>query len=278
MKLTPGLLISSRTYLKRRLEHKYFDAYTDINSTISVSEIIPFLQYLEIMDRENNIVRITNNLSDEQILQEILFIYILKRDKDKDINYRWMTRAYKGIEFIKDRLDDNMNACLRQANLFNEDSLFMEDWWDKIYSYSRQKIDGLHEETGRQGEKLSFIYEHQRVGIKPRKEYIMNTSAGYDLLSLFSHNSKEKLLIEVKSSNLPINKAEAFITKNEFFVAKDHHNYKFHFWLLNEKKLAILDRELIINEAPINQEAGTWDTYKIPFVVYKNFFNDVAIG
>lgn len=277
MKLTPGLLLSSRDYIRRRLEFRYFDVNTEINGKKPSSQIIPFLKYLKILDENHNISGINNSSSNEQILQHILLLFILKRDEDEDINYRWMTRAYMGIKFIRDRLDDNMNACLRQANLFNEDCKYMEGWWDIIYAYSRNKANESNQETGREGEKLSFSYEFKRVGIKPKKEYIFNTSAGYDLLSRSSHNSSEKLLIEVKSSHLPISKAEAFITKKEFKVARDHNNYKFHFWLLGQKKLAILDSELVIKEAPMNEESGVWDTFKISFKVYKDYFNTVAI-
>ena len=42
---------------------------------------------------------------------------------------------------IKNVLDDNMNACLRQANLYNDESIYMERWWDELYKYSRMKTD-----------------------------------------------------------------------------------------------------------------------------------------
>ena len=278
MKLTPGLLLSSRAFIKRKLALDYFDDETYIEGINPTIDIIPFLKYLNLLDENNYVKEFDTEISDEKILQRILFIYILKRDKDEDEDFRWMTRAYKGIDFIKDRLDDNMNACLRQANLYNDDSELMEEWWDQIYAYSREKTQESFQETGREGEKLSFLYELQRVGKKPRKEYIQNTSAGFDLLSIHSHNSNEKLMIETKSSISSIIQAEAFITRNELDMAIEHSNYIFHFWLLREKKLAVLDRELVIATAPKNENEGRWEKFKVPFATFQNNFKEVSFN
>ena len=278
MKLTPGLLLISRTFIKRKLGLDYFEDETYIDGVNPAITIIPFLKYLNILDSSNNIKGFDEGTPNEKILQKILFIYILKRDKDADESFRWMTRAYKGIGFIRERLDDNMNACLRQANLYNEDSQLMEEWWDKIYAYSREKTQNSLQEIGREGEKLSFLYEFERLGIKPKKEYIQNTSAGYDLLSIHSHNSQENLMIEIKSSSSSINKAEAFISRNELNMATKHSNYIFHFWLLKEKKLAVLDRELVIATAPKNKNEGKWENFKVPFITFKNNFREVSFN
>tara|TARA_B110000977_G_C11088810_1_gene495907 strand:- start:628 stop:1464 length:837 start_codon:yes stop_codon:yes gene_type:complete len=278
LKLNPGLLLISREFIKRKLVLDYFDDATNIAGINPIIEIIPFLKYLNILDSNNYIHEFHQEDSDEKILQKILYLYILKRDQDLDSDFRWLTRAYKGINFIRERVDDNMNACFRQANLYNDDSELMEEWWDNIYAYSRKKTQEFHQETGREGEKLSFLYELQRVGIKPRKEYIQNTSAGYDLLSIHSHNSIEKLMIETKSSTSSINQAEAFITRNELDMAIEHSNYIFHFWLLREKKLAILDRELLITTAPKNINEGEWEKFKVPFITFVDHFKEVSFN
>jgi hypothetical protein len=278
LKLTPGLLLVSRAYIKRKLDLDYFDDETYIEGINPTKEIIPFLKYLNLLDSNNNIQEFNLETQDEKILQRILFIYITKRDKDEDEDFRWMTRAYKGINFIKDRLDDNMNACLRQANLYNDDSELMEEWWDQVYTYSREKTQESYQETGREGEKLSFLYEFQRVGKKPRKEYIQNTSAGFDLLSIHSHNSNEKLMIETKSSISSINQAEAFVTRNELDMAIEHSNYIFHFWLIREKKLAVLDRKSVIATAPKNENEGRWEKFRVPFATFKNNFKEVSLN
>lgn len=278
MRLSPGLLLITRAFIKRKLALDYFEDETNIEGISPTAKIIPFLKYLNLLDENNHIQEFNSEVSDEKILQRILFIYILKKDEDEDEDFRWMTRAYKGIDFIKDRLDDNMNACLRQANLYNDDSELMEEWWDQIYAYSREKTQESHQETGREGEKLSFLYEFQRVGKKPRKEYIQNTSAGFDLLSIHSHNSMEKLMIETKSSVSSINKAEAFITRNELDMAIEHSNYVFHFWLLKEKKLAILDRESVIMTAPKNENEGRWEKFKVPFITFVDQFKEISFN
>lgn len=278
MKLNPGLLLITREFIRRKLVLDYFADDTYIAGINPVNEIIPFLKYLNILDSNNNIDQFHKENTDEEMLQKLLYLYILKRDQELDSDFRWMTRAYKGINFIRERLDDNINECFRQANLYNDDSELMEAWWDKIYVYSRKKTQKLHQETGREGEKLSFYYEMQRVGVKPRKEYIQNTSAGYDLLSIHSHNSSEKLMIEIKSSLSSIHKAEGFITRNELDMAIEHPNYIFHFWLLREKKLAILDRELVIATAPKNINEGKWEKFKVPFITFTDYFKEISFN
>tara|TARA_B100000886_G_C20413986_1_gene488423 strand:+ start:476 stop:1270 length:795 start_codon:yes stop_codon:yes gene_type:complete len=256
----------------------FFEDDTYIEGIDPTLDIIPFLKYLEILDSNNNINEIKKQDTDEQILQKILFIYIVKKDKNSDESFRWIKRAYKGIDFIKDILDDNMNACFRQADLYNQDSSLMEEWWDRIYSYSRDRAEKNFQKIGREGEKLSYKYEEHRVNAKPIKEYILNTSAGYDLLSKFSHNSNDKLMIEIKASTKTINKAEAYITRNEYDMATRHNNYVFHFWLLTERKLAILDRGLVLDNAPNNINEGIWEKFKVPFLTFKDKFTHVNIG
>lgn len=272
MKLTPGLLLISRDFIKRKLTLNYFEDETNIFGINPAIKVIPFLKYINFLDSNNNIHELNLNMCDEEILQKILLKYILKKDEDNDEDFRWITRAYKGIDFITERLDDNINACFRQANLYNDDSNLMEEWWDNIYTYSREKNQEPLQKIGREGEKLSFLYEFQRVGVKPRKEYIQNTSAGYDLLSINSHNLQKKLMIEVKSSFSSVDKAEAFITRNELNMAKEHSNYIFHFWLLKNKELAVLDREMIIATAPLDKNEGRWEKFKVPFVAFKDNF------
>ena len=167
-----------------------------------------------------------------------------------------------------------MNACFIQADLYNQENSLMEDWWDKLYSYSRARAEKNFKKIGREGEQLSYEYEKRRVNINPIKEYILNTSAGYDLLSRLSHNSNEKLMIEIKTSTKTLDKAKAYITKNEYNMAVRHYNYVFHFWLLKEKKLAILDRQLVLDTAPINLKEGTWEEFKVPFKTFKDKFRD----
>ncbi len=275
MKLTPGLLLITRKYLKRKLNLSYFDDDTFIDGCDPNVEIIPFLNYLEIYDEKR--FKIFKNLNSEEVLQKILYLFITKKDQENHEDFRWMTSSYRGIEFIKNVLDDNMNACLRQANLYNDESIYMERWWDELYKYSRMKTDENFAQIGRLGENYSYLYELNRVGKKPKKEYILNTSAGYDLLSEISHNSAEKLMIEIKSSTKKIDLAEASISKTQFLMATKHENFIFHFWLLKDHKLAVLDANTVISTAPSNLNEGRWQEFKVPFAVFKDEFKNVNI-
>ena len=70
MKLTPGLLLITRKYLKRKLNLSYFDDDTFIDGCDPNVEIIPFLNYLEIYDEKR--FKIFKNLNSEEVLQKIL--------------------------------------------------------------------------------------------------------------------------------------------------------------------------------------------------------------
>ena len=109
----------------------------------------------------------------------------------------------------------------------------------------------------------------------PFKEYIHNTSAGYDLLSLKDEDTKKKLLIEVKSSEKSLGAAKAYITRNEYNKALEHENYQFHFWLLKERMLAVLDRNKVIDTAPKDTKEGSWNKFTVPYMAFQDEFKKV---
>ena len=103
MKLSPGLLLTSREFIRRKLVLGYFEDDTYIEGINPTKEIIPFLKYLNILDSNNNVHQFYKEYTDEEMLQKLIYLYIIKRDQELDSDFRWMTRAYKGINFIKER-------------------------------------------------------------------------------------------------------------------------------------------------------------------------------
>ena len=69
--------------------------------------------------------------------------------------------------------------------------------------------------------------------------------------------------------------AKAYITRNEYNKALEHENYQFHFWLLKERMLAVLDRNKVIDTAPKDTKEGSWNKFTVPYMAFQDEFKKV---
>ncbi|MDB4072566.1 DUF3883 domain-containing protein [Gammaproteobacteria bacterium] len=265
MNLTSGILIKTAKHVSRHLTVPNLNLYSEIEGIDPKFQIHPLLNLCKLSD-----ISLFQDKSVIEIYRSIIFAYITNNQ-----TYTWLPGAWRGKKFIFDRLSDDLKSCLFQADLLETIEPTSSNWWDQLILHCRYLSDQGTNIIGDKGHDLSYDYEFKRVYKYPVRTYIENTEAGYDLTSKESHNSEKKLLIEVKASEKPLDHAYANISFNEWKVASDHDNYIFHFWSLadaNNPTIAVLSRDMVIEEKPSNLGLGEWTSYRIQFSKFLNHF------
>ncbi len=188
-------------------------------------------------------------------LEDMIFCY----------NPEWAALLPKGREETKHFLPQNVLQCFKEAKLFGEINERIIGIWDKFSiayrKYHQQKLL----EIGRQGEYLSLQYEQERTGTKPMWQSIESNLSGYDILSVIERESSTKIKIEVKSTSSQIDYATFYLSKNEWETAELSQNYIFHLWELTNKKLYVVNKEIIGGHVPSDSGFGDWREVRIPF-------------
>lgn len=173
--------------------------------------------------------------------------------------------------FVK-KLDRDEQNIFREAGLLVEPpNDFVIDWWDSITGLIRLESDKLKLNQARQAEKLTLMYEAERlskknISVKPIWTAIEDNTAGYDILS-YSKNEYGLInkLIEVKSTIA--SPLRFYLTRNEWNHAiKFGENYFFHIWDMqkNPPNLFIKTIDEIKPHIPVDSEKGVWKTAEIP--------------
>ena len=259
MKITSGLLLQARDYLYQVIIDENLKFGAKFNS-IDPDSITPFLQSLEIVSESLKFERTNYKDINPTELTTVIFtkfIYLTKLP--------WIKSAWRGRNHVLNAMTPELFSCLEQCELCSETDQANE-WWENLMDYSRSLNQETKTEIGREGEKLSFQYEFDRVGREPKREYINNSTAGYDLLSWESHNSNKRIMIEVKSSKKGLSSAQAYISRNEWQTAvENEENFFFHFWLLTNKQLKVVPAKDVIETSPINENAGEWQSFRLDF-------------
>lgn len=149
-------------------------------------------------------------------------------------------------------------------------------WWDRLALLFRGEHSEELEDVGRVGERLTLRYEEKRTQITPVWESIDSNKSGYDILSKKDCNSKERILIEVKSSFKPLSQAKMILTRNEWDVASCGYNinrYFFYLWLLGQhQQLAIVPAKCFVRHIPNEIGGGRWRSIEISFDLFKYDF------
>lgn len=182
-------------------------------------------------------------------------------------------RAEAALMMTKDE-----RACFQEAGLLCE---FPDDdvvkWWDSLSAIIRKNQDENKNDCGRAGEKLSLYYEKRRTGIAPQWVSVDSNLLGYDVLSQISKNDFSKLLIETKASEMSMDNAYCHISINEWRTATTAKDYLFYFWLLGTSNmLAKINVSQLKPYIPTNNLAGEWESVKIPFKCFKDFFEIIS--
>ena len=181
----------------------------------------------------------------------------------------WVRFAPYGREKLRSGLRANEAQCFDSAGLFvdmpTSDVLL---WWDTLAQSVRATENDSKLEQGREAEQLTIDYERDRLSslgimLSPRWIAIDDNTVGYDVQSfdVGAVNPVVKL-IEVKSCARDM--VEIFITRNEWKTAiASSPNYRFHIWMLPEKKLIELHPEDLEPHVPVNRGDGAWENARI---------------
>jgi len=148
-------------------------------------------------------------------------------------------------------------------------------WWDEMSDIARGLRAADLLETGRQGERLTLIYERSRTGMEPLWQSIQANMRGFDVLSVLAERDLTPLRIEVKASSRSINAADFTVTRNEWATATNTGHYVFHLWQVFEAaqpRLAVVPAEDLQPHVPDDVGDGRWQQVRIPFSSFREQF------
>jgi len=225
--------------------------------------------------KENAIILTPQAKSYLEHPDEYTFRYMI-RDYIIRLRPYWIGAIIRGRESCFQAMNLNERDCFYNAQL-SDDSSAVAKWWTDISNETRELNHLELIDRGFKGEELTIIYEEKRIGKKPIWHSIDSSIDGYDILSDVSSEDTQRLLIEVKSSELPLKDAKAHISKKEWKVAASSKNYQFYFWLITGSinKLAILTAEDLAPHMSIDKGKGEWESVSIEFNQFKNMFSIV---
>ena len=151
-------------------------------------------------------------------------------------------------------------------------------FWDEVAQSFREQRDSRLVDIGRMGERLTYYYEFERTGHRPKWVALENSDLGYDMLSRVSTDVDDPMRIEVKASENRIEYAKFYLTHNEWKVTRDDVAHKFYLWNLcgNHSYLAVLDLDDVQSHIPENSGSGKWMNVEIPFQAFESKF--IGVG
>jgi hypothetical protein len=285
IRLSPGILASSHILLKRIYEHNTYNLKSLVEKKINIDgtksdDVIDTMYACKwVMIEQNNSV-----LSEKGKKYSLKFDHLIKRQMISDfIKYAsdsWISLIPRGRKECIAYIPADILACFRSAELLGSppsDDVVL--WWDQQSQIVRNYQVLISLNLGRIGEKLTIQYEKKRTNIMPIWKSIESNLVGYDVLSVLNKGTTEKLLIEVKTSERPIDIATASISRNEWDTAIESKNYVFHFWLLNDvyQKLAILSIDDLFSHIPKDQGIGKWKEAILQFRFFAQKFHDCLL-
>lgn len=207
-------------------------------------------------------------------------IRMMLEDYMSSVRPIWRSRIPYGRSEACIFMSKDEKACFHEAGLLDAPpSQDVINWWDDVAESIRTEKEFSNLEIGRKGEKLTVEYETKRTLSTPRWIAIESNKLGYDILSRVSEQDDTRILIEVKTTEEPIGEALFHVSKNEWKVASTSVYYYFYIWSIesvNKARLAILTPEILARHIPIEQESGEWESIKIPYREFVDYFNIIT--
>jgi hypothetical protein len=182
----------------------------------------------------------------------------------------WIRGVPYGRERFATMIDQDEAQCFRAAGLMKEPATDdVVAWWDHLAQAVRTELDDRLLQQGREAERLSLAYEHERLaclGIArtPRWVAVEDNWAGYDILS-FAPGPAQPVnrLIEVKSSTQ--DPPRIILTRKEWEAAMRYGEaYVFHVWRLPTRDLIERTVSEIKVHVPAERGDGRWRELEIP--------------
>lgn len=182
----------------------------------------------------------------------------------------WGPLLKRGRKAVAHYGDGDVVQCFSDAGLLDGADPGIVEWWDDVSTpyWHMDEVDRVR--TGRVGERLSMEFESHRVGQPPHWVAVDDVSVGYDLLSVVSLEDSHRLLVEVKSSELAWDRAEFFLSRNEWDTLSSHPHAVVHLWSLagSVPELKVVDIAVLAGVVPADNGVGRWANAAIPFVAF----------
>jgi len=186
----------------------------------------------------------------------------------------WTQNATFGRKKVIAFAGNQVGQVFVEAGLADGTDEAVVSFWDTLAALARgQKSDRLLA-IGRQGERLTMVYEETRTGSKPKWVAVDNNEDGYDVLSIVAAHDPRSLSIEVKTSTLGLS-ALFHVTRNEWERAELTENHVFHLWDLAPNRqpfLAVISPEELQSHIPSDRGHGRWQTAHVSFDVFGKRF------
>lgn len=215
-----------------------------------------------------------------EVIRRIISIYMSLK------NYDWLLFYNDDPIVFKTFIPKDWVELFESVGLFEFNDLQVCNWWSNIFSRFQKYKEGKKIEIGKLGEKLTFEFEKKRllendftnVDFYVKWASLINDKFGYDILSIrgklmsFDQNEKDKIRIEVKSSQLlSTSSFRFFISKNEWLVALENINdYFIYCWVgadINKQSAEgpyIIPITLLLDQIPIDRsEICQWSECRV---------------
>jgi hypothetical protein len=202
------------------------------------------------------------DLDDPPEIRNMLKILIMKFD------FYWANMFPLGREAVKALLTRNEYQVFRNAELFSAlPSNEVVYWWDDLSAiYRKEQINNDFREAELKSLQLEREYLlRQDCPYEPVWVALDDNSLGYDIRSYrYVINEWLPYAIEVKSTST--SKIRFYLTRNEGNLAgRMGQLYSLHYWLPNLSEPIKFSSSEILENIPINQGHGKWESALIEF-------------
>lgn len=253
--------------IRHRKKYPNIDIETAVRQLSTGPNYLSELDYASAITLANHVGWDAFHLnSDRQLeLSETLMEIVLR------VKPSWAYLALYGRERVRKFINEDQEQCLKYAGLLDTPPPErVIQWWNQLASSVRSIKEAQNIEVGSEGEKLTIIYEKNRLtdlGIteySPRLISIENNSAGYDVLSfdVDTTGNVSEIQIEVKATTT--DQVRFLITRNEWDTARQYQtSYRFHIWKLDNEAPYILSVDDLTPHIPVDSGVGRWQLVEL---------------
>lgn len=196
---------------------------------------------------------------------------------DKE-NPQWASSAVQGRQALATYAPPEAVQCFREAGLLAGDDDDVVAWWDELACRYRAAQDEVYVEIGRRGEKLTVDLEARRTRRAPQWIALEYSNAGYDVLSCLSSDDPKRLVIEVKTSVQPWDRADFYLSRAEWDVLSLEENAVIHLWSISASppRHSAISLACVQPHIPADSGVGSWHRCRIPFEAFVPVVSDQA--
>ena len=244
-------------------------------SALSLAEALAWLDINEMGQLQASAAGLQVHGADgyEAALRSILLHYVDTQNPD------WLQNAPYGRSRVLNFCPVGVRQVFVEAGLAGAlDGDEVVNFWDFLAAIARGLQKDQLVAIGREGERLTMIYEETRTGAKPRWVAIDSNQDGYDVLSVRAADDRAFLSIEVKASRGRTS-GTLHLTRHEWEIALDRPAHLFHLWDLSctPPKLAAVGMDDMAAHIPTDAGAGGWESVEVPFKAFERLFGPAVL-